>query len=218
MKMKNYAIGVGALAAIVATAIHYGTASGATPVAASTTAPKGSEQLVLSGGCFWGMEAVFEQLKGVSNVVAGYSGGSADTAHYDMVSTGDTGHAESVQITFDPSQISLDQLFDVFFLVAHDPTELDRQGPDDGSQYRSVIFYAGDAQKSAAEAYVKHLEAAKTYSSPIVTQIVQFRAFYPAEAYHQHFVQNHPDYPYVVFNDLPKLKHLREQFPQLVKQ
>jgi len=215
--MKNYAFGSAALAALLATAIHLGTASGATPAPSSTT-PKGSEQLVLSGGCFWGMEAVFEQLKGVSSVVAGYSGGSADTAHYDMVSTGETGHAESVRITFDPSQISLDQLFDVFFLVAHDPTELDRQGPDDGSQYRSVIFYAGDAQKKAAEAYVKHLEAAKTYGAPVVTQIVPFRAFYPAESYHQHFVQNHPDYPYVVFNDLPKLKHLRQQFPQLLKQ
>jgi len=216
--MKNYVLGSAVLAALVAVAMHLSSASGATPAPAPTTAPKGSEQLVLAGGCFWGMEAVFEQLKGVSSVVAGYSGGSADTAHYEMVSTGDTGHAESVRITFDPSQISLDQLFDVFFTVAHDPTELDRQGPDDGTQYRSVIFYANDAQKSAAEAYIKHLEAAKTYSAPIVTQVVQFQAFYPAEGYHQHFVQNHPDYPYVVFNDLPKLKHLREQFPQLVKQ
>ena len=218
MKMKRYVFGSIVLAALAVAAMHLSPASGATPASASTAAPKGSEQLVLAGGCFWGMEAVFEQLKGVSSVVAGYSGGSADTAHYDIVSTGETGHAESVQITFDPSQISLDQLFDVFFTVAHDPTELDRQGPDDGSQYRSAIFYANDAQKSAAEAYVKHLEAVKTFSAPIVTQIVQFRAFYPAEAYHQHFVQNHPDYPYVVFNDLPKLKHLREQFPQLVKQ
>jgi len=216
--MKSYVLGSVVLAAFAVAVMHLSAASGATPAPASTTAPKGSEQLVLAGGCFWGMEAVFEQLKGVSSVVAGYSGGSADTAHYEIVSTGETGHAESVRITFDPSQISLDQLFDVFFTIAHDPTELDRQGPDDGSQYRSVIFYADDAQKSAAEAYVKHLEAAKAFSAPIVTQIVQFRAFYPAEAYHQHFVQNHPDYPYVVFNALPKLKHLREQFPQLVKQ
>lgn len=214
--MKNYVIASALVAASVAAVVHLSAASGATT--APTTAPKGSQQLVLAGGCFWGMEAVFEQLKGVSSVVAGYSGGSADTAHYETVSTGETGHAESVRITFDPSQISLDQLFDVFFTVAHDPTELNRQGPDDGSQYRSVIFYADDAQKNAAEAYVKHLEAAKAFSAPIVTQIVQFRAFYPAESYHQHFVQNHPDYPYVVFNDLPKLKHLREQFPQLVKQ
>lgn len=217
--MKNYVLGSAAFAALIAIAVHFGSASasGASATPTSTTVPKGSQQLVLAGGCFWGMEAVFEQLKGVSSVVAGYSGGSADTAHYEMVGTGETGHAESVRITFDPSQISLDQLFDVFFLVAHDPTELDRQGPDEGSQYRSVIFYADDAQKSAAEAYVKHLEAAKTFSSPIVTQIVPFKAFYPAEGYHQHFVQNHPDYPYVVFNDLPKLKHLRELYPQLVK-
>jgi peptide-methionine (S)-S-oxide reductase len=218
MKMKNYVLWPAVLVALIATAIHFGTVSGAAAAPSSTAAPKGSQQLVLSGGCFWGMEAVFEQLKGVSSVVAGYSGGSADTAHYEMVSTGETGHAESVRITFDPSQITLDQLYDVFFHVAHDPTELDRQGPDEGSQYRSVIFYADDAQKSAAEAYVKRLEAAKTFGSPIVTQIVPLRAFYPAEAYHQHFVQNHQDYPYVVFNDLPKLKHLREQYPQLVKQ
>ena len=218
MKMKNYVLSSALLVAVIATAVHFGTASGATAAPSSTTAPKGSQQLVLAGGCFWGMEAVFEQLKGVSSVVAGYSGGSSDTAHYEMVSTGDTGHAESVRITFDPTQISLDQLYDVFFHVAHDPTELDRQGPDEGSQYRSVIFYADDAQKTAAEAYVKKLEAAKTFGSPIVTQIVPLRAFYPAEDYHQHFVQNHPDYPYVVFNDLPKLKHLRDQYPQLVKQ
>jgi len=215
--MKNYVYGSTALVALIATVIHFGSASGAKAAPSPTTPPKGSQQLVLAGGCFWGMEAVFEQLKGVSSVVAGYSGGSSATAHYEMVSTGETGHAESVRITFDPSQISLEQLYDVFFHVAHDPTELNRQGPDEGSQYRSVIFYADDAQKNAAEAYVKHLEAAKTFGSPIVTQIVPLRAFYPAEDYHQHFVQNHPDQPYVVFNDLPKLKHLREQYPQLVK-
>jgi peptide-methionine (S)-S-oxide reductase len=217
MMMKRIAAVTAGLVALVAVLAHLNAPTQASAAAAATAAPKGAEQLVLAGGCFWGMEAVFEQLKGVSNVVAGYSGGSADAAHYDMVSTGDTGHAESVEITFDPSQISLDQLFGVFFLVAHDPTELDRQGPDDGTQYRSVIFYANDAQKAAADAYVKRLTDAKTFSSPIVTQIVPFKAFYPAEAYHQHFVQRNPDYPYVVFNDLPKLKHLREQFPDLVK-
>ena len=217
MMMKRIAAGAVVIVALVAVLIHFNAPPEARAASAATAAPKGSKQLVLAGGCFWGMEAVFENLKGVSDVVAGYSGGSADTAHYDMVSTGDTGHAESVQITFDPSQISLDQLFGVFFLVAHDPTELDRQGPDDGTQYRSVIFYANDAQRSAAQAYVKRLTDAKTFSAPIVTQIVPFRAFYPAEAYHQHFVQQHPDYPYVVFNDLPKLKYLRERFPQLIK-
>src|SRR5215469_16012419 len=218
MKMKNYAIGVGALAAIVATAMHLSPASGATPASASTAAPKGSEQLVLAGGCFWGMEAVFEQLKGVSSVVSGFSGGAASTAHYDMVSNGDTGHAESVQITFDPSQISLDQLFEIYFRVAHDPTELNYQGPDQGTQYRSAIFYANDAQKDAALAYIKRLQDAKTFSRPIVTQVVALKGFYPAEQYHQHFVQLHPDYPYVVYNDLPKLKALRADYPQLVKQ
>ena len=219
MKLRITLSIIAALAAVVwlLRAIAPSGASAASAAPAATAAPKGSEQLVLAGGCFWGMEAVFEQLKGVSDVVAGYSGGAADTAHYEMVSTGQTGHAESVEITYDPSKITLDQLFGVFFLVAHDPTELDRQGPDDGSQYRSVVFYADAVQKKAAEAYVQRLTDAKTFSAPIVTQIVPFKAFYPAEAYHQHFVEQHPDYPYVVFNDLPKLKRLHETFPDLVK-
>ena len=190
--------------------------SDAQPVAGPPP-PKGSEHVVLAGGWFWGMEAVFESLKGVSSAVSGYSGGAADTAHYEMVSTGDTGHAESVDVTYDPSQITFEQLLQVYFLVAHDPTELNRQGPDEGTQYRSAIFYATDAQKQAALAYIKQLQDDKTFSAPIVTQVVPLKAFYPAEAYHQHFVQRNPDYPYVVFNDLPKLKHLREQFPSLVK-
>jgi len=187
------------------------------PATAAADTAGSTQQVVLAGGCFWGMEAVFESLKGVTNVVAGYSGGSKQTAHYDMVSTGDTGHAESVQVTFDPSEITFGQILSVYFLVAHDPTELNRQGPDEGTQYRSAIFYETDAQKRAAETYIKDLQDAKTFAAPIVTKIVPFHAFYPAEAYHQHFVQHNPDYPYVVFNDLPKLKHLREQFPQLVK-
>ncbi len=186
--------------------------------AGTTVAPKHeSEQIVLAGGCFWGMEAVFERLKGVSNVVAGYAGGSKATAHYEIVSTGFTGHAESVQITFDPSQISLQQLFQVYFYVAHDPTELDRQGPDEGKQYRSAIFYSNGAQKQAALDYIAQLERLKAYPHPIVTQVVPLPAFYPAEGYHQHFVTNHPDNPYVAYNDLPKLEQLRKQFPQLVK-
>jgi peptide-methionine (S)-S-oxide reductase len=183
----------------------------------ATPSPKATQQIVLAGGCFWGMEAVIESLKGVSSAVSGYAGGNKDTAHYDMVSTGDTGHAESVQITYDPSQITFGQILSVYFLVAHDPTELNRQGPDEGTQYRSAIFYGSDAQKHAAEAYIKQLEASKTFDAPIVTQVVPLHGFYAAEEYHQHFVQRNPDYPYVVFNDLPKLKHLREQFPQLVK-
>jgi peptide-methionine (S)-S-oxide reductase len=181
------------------------------------TAPKGMAQVVLSGGCFWGMEAVFESLKGVSSAVAGYSGGAADTAHYDMVSTGATGHAESVEVTFDPSKISFQQLLQVDFLVAHDPTELNRQGPDEGSQYRSVVWYTTDAQRQETDAYIAQLEAAKTFGAPIVTQVVPLKAFYPAEEYHQHFVQRNPDYPYVVINDLPKLAHLKQAFPDLVR-
>ncbi len=176
-----------------------------------------TQRIVLAGGCFWGMEAVFEHLKGVSNVVAGYSGGDAGTAHYEMVSTGTTGHAESVEITYDPTQISTSQLFAVYFLVAHDPTELNRQGPDDGSQYRSEIYYTTDAQKSAAESYIRALTAQKTFDAKIVTLVAPLRAFYPAEDYHQHFVARNPDYPYVVINDLPKLAELKRKFPDMVK-
>lgn len=178
---------------------------------------KSSARVVLAGGCFWGMEAVFEQLKGVSNVVAGYSGGDASTAHYEMVSTGATGHAESVEITYDPSQVSFGQLLAVYFLVAHDPTELDRQGPDDGSQYRSEIFYTTEEQKTAAQSYIQALTAQKTYDAKIVTLVQPLHAFYPAEEYHQHFVARNPDYPYVVINDLPKLAALKRKFPDMVK-
>ncbi len=176
-----------------------------------------SESIVLAGGCFWGMQAVFEQLKGVTSVVAGYAGGKKATAHYELVSTGLTGHAESVLITFDPHVISLQQIFDVFFLVAHDPTERNRQGPDVGSQYRSVVFYTSDAQRAAAEAYIAHLEHEHVYDKPVVTQVVPLPAFYPAEAYHQDYVAHHPDSPYVQYEDLPKLALLRQKFPQLLK-
>src|SRR5579871_86449 len=168
---------------------------------------------VLAGGCFWGVEAVFERLKGVSNVVSGFAGGSKTTAHYEIVSTGMTGHAESVEITYDPSQISYGKLLQVFFSVAHDPTTLNRQGPDRGTQYRSAIFYANDEQKRVAEAYIRQLNDAKVFSHPIVTQVVPLSGFYAAEAYHQHFIDHNPDYPYVVYNDLPKLKALEKQFP-----
>lgn len=183
----------------------------------SKAAAKGKETVVLAGGCFWGMEGVFESLKGVSNVVSGYAGGSRITAHYEIVSTGSTGHAESVKITFDPSRISFGQILKVYFSVAHDPTELNRQGPDDGTQYRSEIFYTNDEQKQAAEEYIQQLDKAKVYPRPIVTKIAPLQGFYAAEEYHQHFLQRNPTYPYIVYNDLPKLKALREQFPQLVK-
>jgi len=175
------------------------------------------QRVVLAGGCFWGMQGVFEPLKGVTKVVAGYSGGNALTAHYDIVSTGMTGHAESVEVTYDPSQISFKQLLDVFFLVAHDPTQLNRQGPDEGSQYRSEIFYATTSQRDEAVSYIKHLTSAKVYAAPIVTKIEPLRAFYAAEAYHQDFMAHNPDNPYIMYNDKPKLVALRHRFPQLLR-
>jgi len=181
---------------------------------ASKAAP--SDQVaVLAGGCFWGVASVFEHVKGVRNVVAGYSGGGASTAHYDQVSDGDTGHAESVQVRFDPAQISYGQLLQVFFSVALDPTELNRQGPDSGTQYRSVIFYGNDQQKKIASAYIAQLTTAKSFSAPIVTQVVPLQAFYPAEAYHQHYASLHPDDLYIVYNDVPKVAHLKQLFPTL---
>src|SRR5262245_15363993 len=176
-----------------------------------------AQSAVLAGGCFWGVEAVFEQLKGVSNVVSGFAGGSEFTAHYTVVSTGVTGHAESVKITFDPATITYGQLLKVFFAVAHDPTELNRQGPDEGTQYRSSIFYANDEQKAIAEAYIQQLNGAHVFVRPIVTTVVPFKGFYAAEDYHQDFIAHHPDYPYVVVNDLPKLKALKAAFPELLK-
>ncbi|MBZ5608521.1 MAG: peptide-methionine (S)-S-oxide reductase MsrA [Acidobacteriia bacterium] len=172
---------------------------------------------VLAGGCFWGVEAVFDRLKGVSNVVSGFAGGSKITAHYEVVSTGLTGHAESVRISYDPSQISFGHLLEVFFSVAHDPTQLNRQGPDSGSQYRSAIFYATDEQKRVAQAYVQQLDAAHLFQQRIVTQVVPLQGFYPAEEEHQHFLDRNPDNPYIVYNDLPKLSRLKKQFPELLK-
>ncbi len=170
---------------------------------------------VFAGGCFWGIEAVFEHVRGVHKVVAGYSGGSAGTASYDQVSDGNTGHAESVRIQFDPKQVSYGTLLQVFFSVALDPTELNRQGPDSGTQYRSVIFYGNDEQKTIAASYIAQLSAAKAFPAPIVTQVVPLRAFYPAEAYHQHYFSEHPDNPYIVINDAPKVVHLQQLFPAL---
>lgn len=192
-------------------------ALGAVLAALTAAAPAPKERVVLAGGCFWGMQAVFEQLRGVNKVVAGYAGGSAATAHYDIVSTGETGHAESVEITYDPSQISFTRLLEVYFLVAHDPTQLNRQGPDDGTQYRSEIFYTTQAQRSAAQQYITRLERAQTFSAPIVTKLARLSGFYAAEAYHQDYVAHNPDNPYVVFNDKPKLAELHRRFPQLLK-
>jgi len=172
---------------------------------------------VLAGGCFWGVEAVFDRLKGVSDVVSGYAGGSRITAQYEIVSSGITGHAESVKITFDPSQITYGRLLQIYFAVAHDPTTLNRQGPDSGTQYRSAIFYATDDQKRVAEAYIDQLNKSRVFPRPIVTQVVPLKGFYDAEDYHQHYLDHHPNEPYIVYNDLPKIKHLQQQFPDLLK-
>jgi peptide-methionine (S)-S-oxide reductase len=171
---------------------------------------------VLAGGCFWGMEGVFERLTGVIDVVSGYSGGKAADADYESVSTGTTGHAESVKILYDPSKIAYGTLLKIFFQVAHDPTELDFQGPDHGTQYRSAVFYADDAQKRTAESYIAILNKAGVYRTPIVTEVVPLKAFYPAEDYHQNFMDNNPAYPYIVYWDAPKVAQLVSQYPELV--
>jgi peptide-methionine (S)-S-oxide reductase len=178
--------------------------------------PSPTRTAVLAGGCFWGVEAVFERLKGVTDVVSGYAGGQQPTAQYEMVGTGRTGHAESVQITYDPSQISYGKLLQVFFSVAHDPTQLNRQGPDQGPQYRSAIFYASDEQKRVAEMYIQQLNGAKVFKRPIVTQLTPLQGFYAAEDYHQDYIAHNPANPYVVYNDLPKLAELNKKFPDLV--
>ena len=193
-----------------------GTAAGAAstkpadPATATATA-------VFAGGCFWGVDAVFKHVKGVSDVVSGYAGGDAATAHYEQVSTGDTGHAESVRVRFDPAQVSYRQLLQVFFGVAHDPTQLNRQGPDVGSQYRSAIFYVGAEQQKTAQSTIRELTAAGAFSAPVVTQVVPLQQFYSAEAYHQNYLALHPYQPYIVVNDLPKLQRLREKFPALYR-
>jgi peptide-methionine (S)-S-oxide reductase len=170
---------------------------------------------VVAGGCFWGIQAVFQHVKGVISATSGYAGGSSLTAHYEVVSTGATGHAESVKIVYDPSQVTYGELLRVFFSVAHDPTELNRQGPDEGTQYRSSIFYNSDEQKRIAEAYIAQLDHAKFFSHPIVTQVVPLKGFYAAEDYHQNYAANHPDDLYIRYNDAPKVAHLRQQFPDL---
>ncbi len=179
---------------------------------------KSQQTVVFSGGCFWGVQAVFQRVKGVTSATSGYSGGVASTAHYEVVSTGSTGHAESVEVTYDPSQITYGQLLRVFFSVAHDPTQLNHQGPDSGTQYRSAIFYTTPEQQRITQAYIEQLNQAKAFSRRIVTQVTSLRGFYPAEDYHQDYLDSHTSEPYIVFNDLPKLASLREQFPELYKE
>ena len=175
----------------------------------------GKQTAVFAGGCFWGTQSVFERVKGVLNTTAGYAGGTAATATYAQVTTETTGHAESVEVVYDPSKITYGQLLRIFFSVVHDPTELNRQGPDVGTSYRSAIFYTTDEQKRIATAYIQQLDTAKAFPSPIVTEVTPLKGFYRAEDYHQDYALNHPDNPYIKVCDLPKIKLLQEQFPQL---
>jgi peptide-methionine (S)-S-oxide reductase len=177
----------------------------------------GEQAIVFAGGCFWGVQAVFQHVKGVVSATSGYAGGAATTAHYEVVSTSTTGHAESVRVVFDTSKVSLGQLLKVFFSVAHDPTELNRQGPDVGTQYRSAIFYTSDAQRQIALAYIAQLTKAKVYRDPIVTEVAPLKAFYEAEAYHQDYFNRHPNQPYIVINDAPKVAALKTQFAELYR-
>lgn len=170
-----------------------------------------SQTAVFAGGCFWGVDAVFKHVKGVTEVVSGYAGGTAETARYDLVSNGNTGHAEAVRVSFDPARVSYPQLLDVFFKVAHDPTQLNRQGPDVGTQYRSAIFYTSVEQQQQVQNYTRTHD----FSAPVVTQVVPLKAFYAAEDYHQNYLALHPFQPYIVFHDKPKLENLRKQFPAL---
>ena len=183
----------------------------------SPSAKSAQETAVFAGGCFWGVQAVFQHVKGVVSATSGYSGGPSIAAEYEVVSTGTTGHAESVKVVYDPAKISYGQLLKVFFSVAHDPTELNRQGPDTGTQYRSVIFYSSDQQKHIAQAYIAQLDQAKLFPRAIVTQVAPLKAFYPAEAYHQNYATLHPDNPYIKYNDLPKVANLQQQFPNLYR-
>jgi peptide-methionine (S)-S-oxide reductase len=210
MTTSRRRFGLGLILALVAQLAVTGAAR---PAAAAPV-----QRIVLAGGCFWGMEAVFGDLSGVKEAMPGYSGGSAANARYELVSTGTTGHAESVRVTYDPAKISLAQILNVYFTVAHDPTELNFQGPDEGTQYRSAIFVANAQQRRIAQAEIARLAAEHRYNAPIVTKLETFKAFYPAEAYHRHYLALHPNDPYIVVNDMPKLAALKKTYPQLVAQ
>jgi peptide-methionine (S)-S-oxide reductase len=212
MKLATAALLVGTLACATRAASRF-----PDPAVDPAPAKAGTQTAVLAGGCFWGVEAVFEKLNGVSEAVSGYAGGSKATAHYDVVGTGTTGHAESVQVTYDPTVISYGKLLKVFFAVAHDPTQLNRQGPDEGPQYRSAIFFNGPEQKAVAEAYIRQLNDAKIFPRRIVTTVSTLDGFYPAESEHQDFIRRNPWNPYVLANDRPKIELLEKEFPELLK-
>ena len=216
---KFFLASIGA-ACLVAVGLHFGQAVAAEPSVVipppAVDEPAGgrhTETAVFAGGCFWGVQGVFQHVKGVTNAVSGYSGGKKETAHYEEVGSGSTGHAESVQVTFDPTQVTYGQLLQVYFSVAHNPTELNYQGPDHGSQYRSAVFPIDDGQRKVATAYIAQLDAAKAFPKPIVTRVEPFKGFFAAEGYHQNFLTLNPDYPYIVYNDLPKVADLKKVFP-----
>jgi peptide-methionine (S)-S-oxide reductase len=206
----------------VAGAVFLGAVAGGRLHAAAPSTPDatpamaaGDQVAIFAGGCFWGVEAVFEHVRGVKQVLAGYAGGTAESARYPAVSAGRTRHAESVKVIYDPTQVSYGQLLKVYFSVAHDPTQLNRQGPDTGPQYRSAIFYGNPAQKAAATAYIAQLRRARVFARPVVTQVMPLEAFYPAEAYHQDFARLNPNHPYIVFHDAPKVRNLKARLPEL---
>jgi len=208
---------VGLFASCARAGAHDAVALPSPAVDVARAAKPGKSTVVFAGGCFWGIQAVFQHVKGVTEATSGYAGGSAENAKYELVSGGDTGHAESVRVTFDPSQVTYGQLLKVFFSVAHDPTELNHQGADEGTQYRSAVFYTDADQKRVTDAYVAQLGRAKAFPDRIVTEIVPLKAFYPAEDYHQNYATRHPDNPYIVFNDAPKVAHLQKLFPDLYR-
>jgi peptide-methionine (S)-S-oxide reductase len=189
----------------------------AAPMLDATPMSAGEDTAVFAGGCFWGVEAVYDHVKGVNRAISGYAGGDVVGPSYEQVSTGDTGHAESVEVIYDPSRVSYGKLLQIFFSVAHDPTQLNRQGPDHGTQYRSAIFFRNAQQQQTADSYIKQLTTAKTFSRPIVTQVAKLKAFYPAEEYHQHYLEHNPTQPYIVINDLPKVAALKKQFADVYK-
>jgi len=207
-------------ACLLAIGLHFGMAGAAEPAVTipapsvdEPAAARHTETAVFAGGCFWGVQGVFQHVRGVTNAVSGYSGGVGATAHYEEVGTGSTGHAESVQVTFDPHVVSYGKLLQVYFSVAHNPTELNYQGPDHGTQYRSAVFPLDDQQRKVATAYIAQLDAAKAFPKPIVTHVEAYKGFFPAEGYHQNFLTLNPDYPYIVYNDLPKVADLKKVFP-----
>ena len=220
MLMKPFRFALLAAALAMPLTSCYAVDRGTFPIAkVDTPLAQGKLQTaVFAGGCFWGVEAVFDRVKGVVKAQSGYAGGSADTAKYYTVASGSTDHAESVRITYDAAQITYGQLLKVFFAVAHDPTELNRQGPDVGPQYRSAIFYTNEEQKRIAESYIQQLDQVKAFDNRIVTQVVPLDAFYQAEDYHQNYLVNHPNEPYIVYNDMPKLTNLRKLLPKLYKE